>query len=103
MVEEEVISPEPPFGAGEDERPDDMVVVVPQPSGATDTVVFAGIVGERLQPIAITVTVPDDGAGYDDLITTGRSYTLFLNKPVHVEPEDVEWLLGHPAYTIQKP
>jgi hypothetical protein len=51
----------------------------------------------------VTVTVPDDGAGYKDLITSGRTYTLRLNVPARVDPADVAWLLGHPAYLIQKP
>lgn len=77
-------------------------LTAPPEDGARAT--FRGtttVAGRGLEQVAITVIVPDPAEGYDQMVTSGRTYTLLLGKPTWVEKAHGPWLAGHPAYDIE--
>jgi len=103
------VQAEKPFGddpedlAGEDG--DDVeaeieALTAPNPEGASAT--YVGIKGEdRFHQGTITVIVPDPPKGYEEMVTTGRTYTLHRGKAAWVEKAHAKWLAGHPVYDIE--
>lgn len=98
------VKPELPFGQEPDDLAEDAesddTITAQSPAGAS--ALYKGLRGDnRFPEVAITVIVPEPPKGYEDLVTSGRTYTLHLNKAAWVEAEHAKWLEGHPAYDIE--
>lgn len=98
------IQPEAPFGSDPNEIAGATVTGINEvPADAPSGVRLVGVKNlHHTVPGAVDLIVPDNGATYEDLITSGITYHLIRGVVKQIDdPAHRDWLTGHPYYDIQ--